>query len=76
MSSFRSFLALTGDMSKGEKMGVALTTSVSVFLIMGLSIFGGKYILGFFGITVEDLRVAGGILIMLMAISMVRGQGG
>ena len=68
------FLALTGDMSKGEKMGVALTTSVSVFLIMGLSVFGGKYILGFFGITVEDLRVAGGILIMLMAISMVRAK--
>jgi MarC family membrane protein len=68
------FLSLAGDMTKGEKMRTAITTAISVFIIMTGAIFGGKYILTFFGITVNDFRIAGGVLIFLMALSMARAK--
>ncbi len=68
------FLSLAGDATKGEKMKIAITTAISVFIIMTGAIFGGKYILTFFGITINDFRIAGGVLIFLMALSMARAK--
>ena len=70
------FLSLAGEMTKGQKMKTAITTAVSVFIIMTGAIFGGKYILIFFDITVNDFRIAGGVLIFLMALSMARANEG
>ena len=68
------FLGLTGGMNKGQKMKVAFTTSMAVFIIMMISVFGGHHVLSFFGITINDFRIAGGLLIFLMAISMARAK--
>ena len=68
------FLGLTGGMNKGQKMKVAFTTSIAVFIIMMISVFGGHHVLSFFGITINDFRIAGGLLIFLMAISMARAE--
>ena len=68
------FLALTSDMPRPRQMRIALTTSLSVFLIMTIVIFTGHRLLVFFGITVNDFRLAGGVLIFLMAISMARAS--
>ncbi len=68
------FLGLTGGMDKGQKMKVAFTTSIAVFIIMMISVFGGQHVLSFFGITINDFRIAGGLLIFLMAISMARAE--
>ena len=68
------FLGLTGGMNKGQKMKVAFTTSIAVFVIMMISVFGGHHVLSFFGITINDFRIAGGLLIFLMAISMARAK--
>ena len=68
------FLSLAGDMTQGEKMKIAITTAISVFIIMTGAVFAGKYLLAFFDITVNDFRIAGGILIFLMALSMTRAK--
>lgn len=68
------FLSLAGEMSRGEKMRTAVTTAVSVFIIMTGAMLGGHYVLYFFGITVNDFRIAGGVLIFLMALSMARAK--
>ena len=68
------FLGLTGGMKKAQKMKVAFTTSIAVFIIMMISVFGGHHVLSFFGITINDFRIAGGLLIFLMAISMARAK--
>ena len=68
------FLALTGGMSRAERMKVASTTSVSVLVIMLIAVFAGNHVLSFFGITVSDFRIAGGLLILLMALSMARAK--
>ncbi len=64
------FLGLTGGMTKNQKMKVAISTSTAVFIIIVISVFAGQHVLSFFGITVTDFRLAGGLLILLMAITM------
>jgi len=68
------FLGLTGGMSKAQRMKVAMTTSIAVFIIMLIAVFTGNHVLSFFGITISDFRIAGGILILLMAITMARAK--
>jgi multiple antibiotic resistance protein len=68
------FLGLTGGMNKSQKMKVAFTTCIAVFIIMMIAVFGGHHVLSFFGITINDFRIAGGLLIFLMAISMARAK--
>jgi multiple antibiotic resistance protein len=42
--------------------------------ILLLSLFLGEAIMRFFGITISSFRVAGGLLILLMAISMMHAK--
>jgi len=46
----------------------------AVFVILMSSLIIGDWILNFFGITISSFRVAGGILILLMAISMMHAK--
>ena len=50
------------------------TTTWAVFLILMAALILGEAILDFFGITISSFRVAGGILILLMAISMMHAR--
>ena len=68
------FLSLTDGMTKNQKFKVAMTTSIAVFVIMTITLFAGEYLLTFFGISVADFRIAGGLLILLMAITMARAE--
>jgi len=68
------FLGLTGGMSKAQRMKIAMSTSIAVFIIMIIAVFAGNHVLSFFGITISDFRIAGGILILLMAITMARAK--
>ena len=36
------FLGLTGSMDRSQKMKVAFTTSIAVFVIMMIAVFGGS----------------------------------
>ncbi|MEW5736590.1 MAG: MarC family protein [Thermodesulfobacteriota bacterium] len=68
------FLSLTGDATPARRKKIAVTCAVAVFIIMTISVFTGEKLLYFFGITVADFRIAGGILILLMALNMARAQ--
>jgi len=68
------FLALTGEMEKKQRMNIAFTATFAIFIIMTIAIFGGSYMLEAFGISVNDFQIAGGIVIFLMSISMVRAK--
>jgi multiple antibiotic resistance protein len=68
------FIAMTAADSKAHKRRTALRASVA--MMMGLAIFaaGGVYILHFFGISIGSFRIAGGVLLLLLAIDMLRAQ--
>ena len=74
VSGVLTFIALTHGMTAAEKRETA-TRSVMVACILALVFaFTGEVILRIFNITVDSLRVAGGILLMLIAIDMLHAR--
>ena len=57
------FVGMTTHIEKPERLRVSLWTAINVLLILVISYFVGQYVLSFFGITINALRIAGGIII-------------
>lgn len=68
------YLSLTAHHSEPDKKYVAMTAAKAAAIILLVTLFFGELILSFFGISVNSFRVGGGILILLMAISMLHAQ--
>jgi multiple antibiotic resistance protein len=68
------FVGMTQEMSVPERRRVARTAAVSVFILLIVSSVLGEAILHLFGISIASFRVGGGILILLIAISMLNAQ--
>jgi multiple antibiotic resistance protein len=57
-----------------RRRAIARTVVIAVCSILLASLLFGQLLLDFFGITVSSFRVGGGILILLMAISMMQAR--
>ena len=68
------FLSLTGQHKKINKNNVVKMTAITVFIILVTSLFLGDKILNMFGISMPSFQICGGILLLLMAISMMLGK--
>ncbi len=68
------FVGLTEGMEEAERKRIAGTASVTVAVVLVLATLIGKPLLNFFGVTIESFKVGGGILLLLMAISMMLAQ--
>jgi len=67
------FVTLTTGMNPQEKSHIYRRTTLVAFSIALLFSVAGDAVLRLFGITVDSLRVAGGVLLFLVAIDMLRG---
>ncbi len=67
------FVTLTNGMNPQEKSHIYRRTTLVAFSIALLFSVAGDAVLRIFGITVDSLRVAGGVLLFLVAIDMLRG---
>ncbi len=68
------FLSLTASRTKAESKQMAAISAVAFAVTMIILIFLGQAILNLFGITVSAFRVAGGLLLLLMGIDMMRSN--
>ncbi len=68
------FINLTADQAESERNKNGTIASISMGLILVVVLLSGEAILRFFGISVGSFRVGGGILILLMAISMLHAK--
>ena len=68
------FISLTSEFDIPERRTVSNIATYSVLTILLLSLFIGELVLNFFGITINSFLVAGGLLILLMAISMMHAK--
>lgn len=66
------FINLTQHQSGAERRQTAYVTGLSVGLVLIISLLAGELILNIFGISIDSFRVGGGILVLLMAISMMQ----
>jgi multiple antibiotic resistance protein len=68
------FVAVTSGASDAERRKIARIVVVAVLVILYGAMLLGDWLLGFFGITIHSFSVGGGILILLMAISMLHAH--
>lgn len=68
------FISATDGWSKQDRTKTARTVAITVFIVLTISAFFGDAMLGFFGISIPSFQVGGGILLMLIAISMMHGK--
>ncbi|MBU0961959.1 MAG: YchE family NAAT transporter, partial [Proteobacteria bacterium] len=68
------FINLTVDQEEPLRNKTGLMAATAMGMILIVVLFSGEAILYFFGISVGSFRVGGGILILLMAISMLHAR--
>ncbi len=68
------FVGLTKDDDKLERNKIAFWTSFNVLIILLISFFAGKFILLFFGITLNSLKIAGGLIIVSSGFALLTGE--
>lgn len=69
------YLGLTEGMARRETMRVIVTTIATALVFTMAFMFLGKGIFVFMGISVDDFKIAGGIILLLIALDMVlRGR--
>lgn len=68
------FLSLTEGQSNVEKRRIATVAFIGVTIGCVLSATAGSAILRAFGLSVDDFRLAGGLMVLLIALSMLHGS--
>lgn len=72
VSTVPVFLGLIGDRPPADMRRTALFASIAVAVTLLIFVFLGDAILDLFGITIHAFRIAGGILLLLVALEMMR----
>jgi multiple antibiotic resistance protein len=70
------FLSLTDRFSEAERVQTAKKASFYMFGVLLTFLLIGTYILSFFGISLSGIRIAGGLIIMRAAYSMLNPEKG
>jgi multiple antibiotic resistance protein len=68
------FISLTGGYTAAARRRSAAIAAGAMTLILLFAVLAGEAVLGFFGITIASFRVGGGILVLLIAISMLHAK--
>ncbi len=68
------FISMTNYQSVAERNRTNLVANFSVAIILCISLLIGEVFLKLFGISIDSFRIAGGIVIAAIAMSMITGQ--
>lgn len=68
------FVGLTLNDTKAERSRISFWAAVNVFIILMISFFVGQYVLTFFGISIDALRIAGGLIILNSGFALMSGR--
>ena len=68
------YIALTTEHTKAERRRIALHTTLYFLLILISFFLAGQYILSFFSLNVESMRIAGGMVILASGYGLMSGK--
>jgi multiple antibiotic resistance protein len=74
LGSLSVYLDSTRKYTEIEKRDTVLTCGFAITIIMLLTIWSGQAILEILGITIPSFRVAGGLILLLMGLSMLQSR--
>ena len=69
-----TFLAMTPRNTAKERVQIAAQAAVITFLILFVCALGGQGIFKIFGITLSAFEIAGGVVLLLIALDMLRAR--
>jgi multiple antibiotic resistance protein len=68
------FLSITGELTVHQRRSVALRAAFATWVILSFFAVAGGLVFKAFGISLGAFKVAGGIMLLLMSIDMMRAQ--
>lgn len=68
------FMTMTADLDSKTRVQTARKASIVAFLTIVLFAFSGQFLFNFFGISVNSLRVVGGVIFFLMGMDMLQAR--
>lgn len=71
MGNVPVFLSLLKNIPPRRRLWILLRESLIAYVILALFVFSGKYILSGLGLSEEAMRIAGGIILFLIALRMI-----
>lgn len=74
VASIPVFLSTTTGYTQAERRRVTQVVAITVFSVLAVAALVGTQVLRFFGISIPSFLIAGGILLLLMAISMLQAR--
>lgn len=74
LGSLSIFLQLTKGHAHLERRRISITATFAMLIIMIITVWTGKDLLSLLGITIPSFRFAGGIILLLMGLSMLQSR--
>ena len=74
IASIPIFLGTTVGYTQAERQRITRIVGITVFCVLGAAALIGTQVLRFFGISIPSFLIAGGILLLLMAIAMLQAH--
>lgn len=68
------FYSMTSSQNKVERNRTGLVTCFSIVVILLVSLYFGNFILNAFHISIDSFRIAGGVIVVLIALTMINGK--
>ena len=65
------FLSLTEDAKFKKKIQIAIKSTIIAFFILIAFAYIGRYLLEALGVTLDSLKIAGGVILMFIAIDIL-----
>ena len=65
------FLSLTEDVKTKERNRIAIKSTIIAFFIMITFAYVGRYLLEAIGVSLDSLKIAGGVILMIFAIDIL-----
>jgi multiple antibiotic resistance protein len=74
VASIPVFLGTTTGYPDSERHRITQVVAITVFCVLAIAALIGTQLLNFFGISIPSFLIAGGILLLLMAIAMLQAR--
>ncbi|HED00127.1 MAG TPA: NAAT family transporter [Proteobacteria bacterium] len=72
LANISVFITMTEGDSPEKRRATAFKACTTCFVVLAAFTFGGHHVLRFFGVTVPAFRIAGGIILFMVAIQMLQ----
>jgi len=65
------FLLLTEGATREQRFKIAIKASVISFIVLIIFAYGGKFFFNWIGVSIDSLKIAGGIILFIISIEML-----